>query len=377
MNPYFTSDKAIEPKMFYGYRDELDTIVKNVFVRYPKTYFLIGGSKMGKTIFLRHLERHLKEVNIRTDQNDAQIIVPVYLNVSHLIELRHPPADILGEIAEKILEIYVRTTSPLITISHLTKACFQDVKTASSPPAKFIESISRLRESVEPPRQLRIALLLDNLWLNFHMAYDLRAYLLVILSEISLNNTLIAVLASSYYKLGDEFSPGSSLEGILTYQELHVFDKTQSLALITEPTDGKISPEVAQEIYQETGGHPYLIQNLMVSLGEKKSWEDLTMKDIGPAEEIVHFGMFKRWWESMSKIDRDVYGYLYENEGSSDSDLYRRIISNGYANISSPITFIQSLRTLCTLGLIRENDSYTYELAGRWPARWFRQFNKG
>lgn len=97
---------------------------------------------------------------------------------------------------------------------------------------------------------------------------------------------------------------------------------------------------------------------------------------------------FEHWWEKLSEADRRVYSVFCQQPQTSIDDLHSMMLSipaEGGRNLIMNRPMIQdSLYTLKTMGLIRELEDLsdevsfdtTYELAGQWHARWFRQINK-
>ena len=95
--------------------------------------------------------------------------------------------------------------------------------------------------------------------------------------------------------------------------------KKQSFSLINNPTGGLVPSEVAQRVYREAGGQPFLLQYLMSMLCDRGNLPELKVEDVLEACERFHRQRydFDIWWEKLTAIDRKIYEVLCETRQAS------------------------------------------------------------
>jgi hypothetical protein len=371
--------------MFYGYRDELDYIVsKLASPNNSMSFTVMGGRMIGKTSLLRQVERLLKEFNtIPPSERDQQMVIPLYLD---MLLLDDPiPGNFVGKVGYLLNRSFVKSSLPF-DIPSSVSTLLQSVQTNPEPLDTFVDTIYELIEAAYPTK-LRIVLLIDDLWRVKRQEKNksLTGMLRALLIEPTLDKAIACIIAGSYQEI-DPNKPGSPLDNLLRMVDLHSFDVEQSLALINEPTQGKVPQEVARAVHVESGGHPFLLQFLMSELCEHTDWTQLTIENVYNATLRFRWMRkdFERWWEKLSPTDKRVYEVFCQQRQASPDDLHRmmlNILAGGGRNvILNKPRILDSLRILRTMGLIREREDgeldAIYELAGQWYARWFRQMNR-
>jgi hypothetical protein len=383
MNPYSTSGPVSNSNVFYGYRDELDTIVENGVASQTRLSFMVvGGRMMGKSSLLLQAEQRLRSINaIRTSGDNQPFIISIYLDMCRLDSTNFNV--FLCKIA-RLLNRHLEHTPIPFFVPNRALTLLESISTSSNPHDTVDIFRDALYELIQAayPTQLRVVLLIDDLWRVQHA--DIGAFtrnLRALYIEPSLENSLAYIITCSYHEFGEAYQPGSPLENILRYKELRVLNKNETMQIINEPTEGKIPLEIVQQVYIETGGHPFLIQYLMSKLCNHADWTQLLEEHIEYAEAnfLREHRVFERWKEKLSDLDRHVYELFCQGEVITPSHLISKMLTT-VAEKERRIQYIDrtldSLRILSTTGLIRENDRGLYELAGQWPARWFRQLNR-
>jgi|SRR5579863_564115 len=396
MNPYSIVGPA-KNSMFVGYSDELNYIVRNVAAPgEERRSFFIPGARMGKTSLLAQIERRLSVDPLKNGSN--LWLIPLKLGLKGL-----KAQNLFGEIADKLYGYL--TTSPLpIDISSEVKDEFQKVKKTSGQFDSFVRSLDILKEEVrtaEPSIYLRIALLIDDLWsekMSEETVENLDHKLTSLYTHGSLGQVVVYVITAGLHQLGEERNIGPQWDGILLNKDLHVLSKDQSLKLINEHSPGHIHENVAEEIYEETGGHPYLIQWAMSKICERDNLEELTKDDVSNIinRRILedHSSGLIFWWKKLSPVDITIYNifcrHMHDRTFNTWDDALMRMrfdtpptekerlmMKKERRTMTDEERLMKirnSLRVLKTMGLIRENQGEIdeiYELAGNWPARWF------
>lgn len=375
MNPYSYWDTIITKKAFYGYRDLLAYIVTHVTKpgSLRRSFLVMGGRRMGKTSLLTQIAQELKQKYALVEE-DHHYTIPVYID---MLDLSDATLQVfLGEVAGA-MRTYLQNTPLSNLISDHTDKKLRSIKTASEPLSSLINAIQSLKEETLPT-QLRVVVLIDNLWRAQQEKITLLyTSLRALHNEPTLEHIIAYVFTGDYRELGETLGPGSPLENILLYRQLHVFSQEESMKLINEPTGGKISYEVARRVYQETGGHPFLLQYLMAKLCEHADWKQLTTENVTEAIEKFHKERrdFERWWGNFNREDWQVYDALCQVDHASIDDLYHILnvsTDDGKRLEVKKPKIIDALRILTTNGLIREKDE-KYALAGQWPAAWYQK----
>jgi len=374
MNPYSFEDPVTDQKMFYGYHNEVKKIVERVTEQW--SFFVLGGPRMGKTSLLQQVEHGLEALGKKnTSRNARQLVIPLYL------DMRDIPAtdkDFFGKVAKK-LEQFLDEHIFAHAIPSEVKISLDSVENAAEPFDSFAAVLLEITE-VMKPKELRLVLLVDDLWRKLGSETEIifPRILRALLTPSEINYAVASVFTGSFYDLGVIGSSASPLENVLFDQSLHVLNKAQTLLLINEPTQNKIPAEVTQEIYQETGGHPFLIQYIMSHLYDREDWAYVTTEDVG--QVIVKFEEeredFKDWFKKLSEIDRKVYKVFCQVELGMETQIciddLLHMMKFDIPNVNWPV-IRDALNALATTGLIRETNEDCYELAGQWPARWFRR----
>lgn len=388
-NPYSFSGPVFKPHMFYGYRSELEYIVSRVRASARHSFLVIGGGMMGKTTLLLQVQLQLRNKNVEPiDDKHSRWVIPLYFDMSDFNK-DCSVAHFLEKIARRFLRS-LRMYPPPFPISEETKNLLASVPGCGEPEEKFTDALYQLAEDAlhaDFHNQLRVVFLIDNLW---RKPQEINEYLIVCLRSLYmeplLGELLAYVVTSSNYGAEWISAIDPRFHSIFDIGMLHVFDEGQSLALINEPVKTiKIPKGIAEEVYLESGGHPFLLQYLLSVLCECDDSTELTIGHIEEAIKRFERGVrtdFERWWEKFSEADKRVYRTLLDprHDHLSVNQLNSIRLSfsteNGGTVIMHAPMIRDSLRTLRTMGLIWEYEGehglIVYKPAGRWPTRWFR-----
>jgi hypothetical protein len=381
MNPYSFVDPVVAADMFYGYQDELEEIVAKVSKQGSGrlSFFVVGARRMGKTSLLLQIERRLRLLNTEEPDSHHPILIPLYLDTLRLGE-----ASLRGffGLTALMLARYIVSNLSHLDISNSIIVDLEAVKTANDPLGAFQDCLLQLTRGFEPQR-LRIVLLIDELGrvVRQMTGEALKSNLRSLHINPWLQYSLAYVIAGSHDELDSVRPAGSPLENILVLRRLHVFDEKQALALIQEPIKSQLAPEVAEQIYLESGGHPFLLQYIMYTLCEKGSLGNLRVEDVYQTTKrfLNERRDFDSWWEMLGEVDRKVYeAFGGRSRRNSVSDLTRMMLSvpsqSGDARrvVIDRSMVTKALDVLGTTGLVRQVADSTWERAGELFARWAR-----
>jgi len=108
---------------------------------------------------------------------------------------------------------------------------------------------------------------------------------------------------------------GSPLANIALTQPLSVLAYEESIELTTKPLEAPPAQTIQDEIYRQSGGHPFLIQYLMWRICHDNPVV-ATKDDVEEAIDIFHRQRddFQNWWESLSEVEGKVYALLARDE---------------------------------------------------------------
>jgi len=161
---------------------------------------------------------------------------------------------------------------------------------------------------------------------------------------------------------------GSPLANVLEWKELALFSAADTAALVNEPTRHLLPSTLARRVFNETGGHPFLIQYLMHVLCE----EELETAERRLPEATRQFlqeqgGQFRSWWfDKFGPAERQVYALLAEQGKAVPK---REVIA-----LVGDVAADQALRALMHTGVATQAARQeAYRVAGRLFQRWFRQ----
>jgi hypothetical protein len=161
---------------------------------------------------------------------------------------------------------------------------------------------------------------------------------------------------------------GSPLGNILSWRELRLFSFEDTRLLVNEPTNNSLPSEFAKRVFQETGGHPALIQYLMKFVCDRDL--DTAEQSLGQALESFYIherDKFERWWEKFPSLAQQVYAQIL----SAGTPVSRQFLIQSFNSTDIG----RALDILCHSGVVSYDDERdSYVAAGQMFPRWFNQF---
>lgn len=352
-NPYRWDKVNID--LFYG-RDQLRyELVESL--RNGQSFGVTGGRRMGKTTLLRRVEADLME-HAKQWADGGLLVIPVYVDG---LALSAPvtPNNVFAVILERIEKSIAQNTSLATNLRsdqlplHLFTARLVELIQSSS---KHRLQIVVLFDEVEP--------ILDYDWGRGFFS-NWRALLH---NEPAVSPYISAVFAGAAGMFQLARDVGSPLGNILSWRELVPFSFEDTSLLVNEPTDYQLPPVVAERVFQETGGHPALIQYLMKFVCDRDL--DEAEQSLNQAIESFHANehdKFERWWEKLPPLAQQLYAQILQ----ADTPVSRRFLIQAFNSADSG----RALDILRHTGIVSyDSELDSYAVAGRMFPRWFNQF---
>ncbi|MEM9493261.1 MAG: ATP-binding protein, partial [Myxococcota bacterium] len=263
-NPYRTDYPGQGP--FYGREFEVTQLLRALRTGRKSIAAVMGGRGMGKTSLALRLEDRLRD--------DANIAV-------HL--LRKPEAD------------------PHAFVAQLSGKFGRLIE-----PQLFTESIE---EAVRAQDAERTVVLIDEV-----------ENLIIHPAGCKLLENLRIAWEALLGRLGIVVFGGSSLRQLLVsdvspflrsaqWLPLRGLDRTETAALVREPCQLDISDDMVDVLWEQTGGHPLLIQGVMeraMALGQPVT-DQLLIAEFADAQTPK---IFKTWWKNLKPRGQDIYRRL-------------------------------------------------------------------
>jgi len=358
-NPYDYFHPVTDTAMFFGRQFLVDEVVSKLYSDRPHCYAIFGGRRFGKTSLLRAIEHELLS---RQSLSDDLFVAPVYLDLNYeMITSRGAFFQVVLRELKRVL------TEHLTDIYHADRAPSVSVD-VDDPVHTFEHALIQILQYVMP-RMLRIAVLIDE---SEHIlaqpwAPQLHANLRALVSNRpSVRDYLEILMAGSsrfYSKYREE---GSPLANVLTHIYLTNLSEDEAYRLINEPAGGTVSLGVADAVWRETAGHPFLTQYVMHHLcteGLDKAIPDLVIQIAQSFDN--ERADFTDWCEDIGEVGHQVYVLLLEEGGwISRSTFLKRVQAK-------PLEIRNALDTLCFHGIAEQDRRRGFRAVGEMFRRWF------
>jgi len=350
-NPYRWDKVNID--LFYGRNQLRYELVEGL--RNGQSFGITGGRRMGKTTLLRRVEADFREC-AQQWADGGLLVIPIYIDG---LSLSRPITS--EQVLDFILQKIRNCTAPRkpVANSHSSLNPFT---------AQLAQQIEDINASNHRPQ---IIVLFDEIepilscdWGNGFFA-NWRALLH---NEPAISPYISAVFAgaSEMFQLARDV--GSPLGNILSWRELRLFSFEDTSLLVNEPTNNYLSPEFTKRVFQETGGHPALIQYLMKFVCDRDL--DIAEQSLGQALESFYLyerDKFERWWEKFPPLAQQIYAQIL----SASTPVSRQFLLHTFNGTDVG----RALDILCHSGVVSYHDERdSYAAAGQMFPRLFNQF---
>ena len=272
-NPYVAGSPVRDFDLFFG-RDKLLYRIQGLV--HKNSFMIHGNRRIGKTSLLLQLK-----TNLSTLKSADYRFYPVFIDLQGVAEddLFH---YMMSEVLTQATEWNVATEDLVFredTPQYSSRPFSKDIK-------KIITRLDALG-----PEHAQVVLLMDEVDVLNEFGEKTNQKLRGIFMK-DFADHLSCVMAGIHLKKEWE-SSGSPWYNFFEEIPVNVIDEKAARALILEPVKGifKFKPQAIDLIVNETGGHPYLIQKVCVSLiGEKLSSNrfNITRSDVEQALGKLH-----------------------------------------------------------------------------------------
>ena len=306
MNPYDIS-KPAEGEMFVGRSDVLEEIIDRGLKDSGMPSIVVAGRRLGKTSLLFKI---IEQLHRSPKASDGTWIIPVYLDLKEIEQLTTD--KFWGKLIDKTVQTLLGDI-PDLNLKNVEANISQsfDFDGFKSHLNSLIDTITSQLGKV------RIVFLIDEMeemlgqeWTDGALR-NLRSLHNTSLMRGSLSFVLTGFKDLHTYKE----KMGSPLANIALTQPLSVLSHEESIELMTKPLEAPPIRIIQDEIYRQSGGHPFLIQYLMWRICHNNP-AAATKGDVEEAIDIFHHQRddFPHWWESLSKVEGEVYALLARGE---------------------------------------------------------------
>jgi len=369
-NPYSYTQAVLEPVMFFGRQKEVADLVSNFSGERAHSYALFGGRRFGKTSLMRAVERELlaqvaapttpKVIPLFLDLHRERITTHWSLYRTVLTNLRQRIKRLLPAVAldDDFLDRYCGPTPPGDDLVGAFEAAFVRI----------------CRDVLPREGGMRLVLFIDEAeailqqpW-SEEMHQNLR-YLLSNSLEVRTRLQIKMAGSSDFY---DQITrAGSPLRNVLRTLHLQPLSPEATEALVRQPTarvlPEPLSDEVVEQIWQQTAGHPYLVQYLMAHL-----WEEGLERASGElvrelARDFEEEHQFEDWCDDLKPAGCAIYALLLQQgQPLSRKDIYDALPQHDRSALR------KALEALSYHGLIA-CEGHRYQPIGAMFRTWFEE----
>jgi hypothetical protein len=174
----------------------------------------------------------------------------------------------------------------------------------------------------------------------------------------------------------------SFLATLLKFVRLQSLTEEETMALIQEPVHNKVPAVVAQKVYSETGGHPYLTQYILEELFKKTGGqvESATVEQVDAIiNDFSTRGHMKRWFDRLEMLERNIYEHYLSKKRLNERELFAMglmVEEENVRQLAEPSHIRDALDALLTGGFIRLvsqdiDAGREFELSGQMCARFY------
>lgn len=362
-NPFYYFSPT-KPEDFVGRWALVDAIFNDLISSRPVSCAVIGGKRFGKTSILKATEYRLNERLLHIKSGERYILPCI-------IDLQRCQPESEESLFVGILRYLYRNLKDMegmsLTLSNTKLHSFLANRLSKVPFWEFEEILEDLCRAFESQVGLfRLILLLDEgESITAHSCAEIFFRNLRALIHDEPFNDMVQIVLTGSIRVIQIKERGSPLLNTvkLYYLENLSFDAIQEMTLRA----GNVPNNLAQKIYDLSGGHPYIAQYLLHFLFPLLS-ENL------PLSKVDYFATQLRqnqnndlrgWWDAIGDSGQQAYALLSQNDNWPECDwIDESSLIRDISNTDQPIT--QGLNALCYHGLAIRNDSRKHYRAINW-----------
>lgn len=352
-NPF--SWNNINPALCYG-RDALLSDLLTGLVGSPRHSFgIAGGRRMGKTTVLRRIYHDLW-TGMAQWRAGGLLIIPLYID-GLILPRPLRAADVWGCVAQELQASLSDVPFPQSGSLDFTtfKATIQPILVGLAERPRVIVMF----DEIEP------ILVCD--WADSFLG-QWRALLS---NTPNLSEYFTAVFAGAREMATLQHDITSPLADILEWRSLRVLEFEDACALMQEPLQLPWTEPLLQRVYQETGGHPMLLQYIMqhVCSGSPEQAEQLVDQAVSRFIRD-HKRQFNQWWNKYcTPTAQRIYARIPDD--GSPFPLYQLAQEFGVSEAHDALEVLQHV------GLVVGNeDELTFRYSGHMFRQWYRIYGQ-
>lgn len=337
-NPYRWNQ--INLQLVFGRASLINEMLRELPAPSGNSFGISGARRMGKTTVLRFVEDKLHSEKEALRASGTQI-VPIYID--GLALPRPLKAELVWrKILKNICSVLGSGDQPFPAEVDFTE--FLELVSGVLARAEFVPKIVVIIDEIE-------------LFLIYDWADSFFGNWRALLSNYpEVSKYFSAVFSGAREMINLQHDIGSPLGDVLEWRNLQSLSDEESYSLMAEPLQLIIDDKVLKRAYEETGGHPMIVQYLMqkslnLLSGVTLESVELSIKDF----EVNRAWQFSDWWEKYcDENSRRIYSSLpidmtpvpvsvFANElgGHNASKAFQILQHVGIVNISDENDCIQ------------------------------------
>src|SRR5579884_238232 len=346
-NPYAWN--RVNPDLCYGRDELLRELLPGLQGHAKLSFGIAGGRRMGKTTLLRRTEQELVAA-VEGWRRGGLLVVPIYVDG---LQLRWPIRSdaIWGTLLRLILKAMSRER-----VDTPADIDFQGFKELLSP------------IMLEIPERPRIIVMFDEIEPIIVQEWS-QTFLdnwQALLSNIpDLSPYFAAVFTGAHEMAALQRDLGSPLRGVLEWRNLHALDLGSATRLMEEPIGVRWSEEFVGKVFDETGGHPMLLQYIMHQVCNADGHESAVETAVARFERDRGW-QFEEWWvRYCTPVAQRVYARLPDDK--SYIRKWNLTREYGSMDVGQALAILQHVG----IGFVDE-EKQAVRYAGEMFRRWFR-----
>ncbi len=345
MNPYVWNE--VKPDLCFG-RDALLSEMLSALPGNPRYSFgLAGGRRMGKSTVLRRVEMELKVEGLR--------VIPIYID-----GLALPRPLTASQVWEYIL-FEIQSVLPEVSIRANNVLDFVNFKDILQPVLANLPEYQRLVILFDEIEPITACDWSAGFWAHWRALLS---------NTPGLQEYLTVVFAGARELANLRYDIGSPLADILQWRNLHCLEFEDACDLMQKPIEKEWATSFLELVYQETGGHPFLLQYIMQYVCNTGSDADEAAQQ-SVIQAVNQFSQERgwqlgEWWNRYcTEMAHQVY-YLLPDDGSI---LALRTLTQNLGSTEAN----EGLEILQHVGLaVAEDEGYSFRYSGEIFRRWYR-----
>lgn len=349
-NPY--NWQRVNPDLFYGRTDLASDLVRRLVN--GQSFGITGGRRMGKTTLLRCVERDLFSY-ANEAKRGGLLVVPIYVETQVFSSLHSSDSMYQGIASRLSTQLgqalgVAQANQEQVTASNFTDYLQSVINAITDYRAQMIF----LFDEVEP--------IIKSDWGRAFFAH----WRSLLHNRPDLSLYISAVFAGASEMLEIARDIGSPLGNILVWRELELFSQEDTAKLMREPSGHNWSDTFVVDLFELTGGHPYLIQYVMQIVCDHDVSEANQALELAKTQFLREQRvLFQSWWDRFDNSTHAIYARVVE-----PGSLSIKTIISGFGHVTN-----RRLSILAHTGVIRVDwQTDSVNVGGALFKEWFTRF---